>query len=122
MQIADAMLNHPGKPKERKRALLAAFIDFRKAFDSLPHKYLALKLEKMGLTGRLLQVISSLFKQGILTLRANLPAFIAPALGSKNDTVAFADDFFLLALKAAILRPALKRLAEYCLISGLTVN
>ena len=34
------------------------FLDFRKAFDSVPHKHLLLKLEKLGVSGNVLKWIS----------------------------------------------------------------
>ena len=35
------------------------FLDFRKAFDSVPHKRLLLKLERLGVSGNVLKWISS---------------------------------------------------------------
>ena len=37
----------------------AVFLDFRKAFDSVPHKHLLLKLERLGVSGNVLKWISS---------------------------------------------------------------
>ena len=36
----------------------AVFLDFRKAFDYVPHKQLLMKIEKLGITGNLLKRIS----------------------------------------------------------------
>jgi hypothetical protein len=46
-----------------------AFIDFRKAYDTVPHEALLLKLRKAGVTGRCLNFIRSLYTQGKIKLQ-----------------------------------------------------
>ena len=46
-----------------------AFVDFRKAYDTVPHEALLLKLRKIGITGRCLGFIRSLYSSGMIKLQ-----------------------------------------------------
>jgi len=46
-----------------------AFVDFRKAYDTVPHEALLLKLKKIGVTGRCLGFIRSLYSAGMVKLQ-----------------------------------------------------
>ena len=45
-----------------KKKLYTCFVDFRKAFDSVSHEGLFLKLENLGLHGKILQLIKAIYK------------------------------------------------------------
>ena len=47
----------------------ACFIDFRKAYDTVPHEALFLKLERMGIRGRMLEFIRALYNQSFQAVR-----------------------------------------------------
>ena len=47
------------KAADENKVIGIVFIDFKKAFDSIPHKQLLFKLERSGLSGNLLEWIRS---------------------------------------------------------------
>jgi hypothetical protein len=51
------------------RETFACFIDFRKAYDTVPHEALFLKLERMGIRGRILEFIRALYNQSFQAVR-----------------------------------------------------
>ena len=57
---------HDGKGK-----LYACFVDFRKAFDSLSHQKLFLKMRKNGLNGNILKLLQNIYKNSECSVKLN---------------------------------------------------
>ena len=63
--LVDKRLN-----KERKQ-LFTCFVDFRKAFDSIPHDALLLKLATIGVGGKVHNLIEDMYKKTSLRVKVN---------------------------------------------------
>jgi hypothetical protein len=57
--------------KHAKKKLYACFVDFQKAFDSLPHDALLHKLQSTGITGQFLQTIYDMYSKTNLHVKIN---------------------------------------------------
>ena len=70
-----------------KHKLFCAFIDFRRAFDTVNHKCLLYKLIKCGIGGKLLNVIRSIYrlvKSKIMGFDGNVSAVFECILGVRQ--------------------------------------
>ena len=50
------------KSIDKKNVMVVIFIDFQTAFDSIPHKYVLLKLQRFGISGKLFEWIKNYLK------------------------------------------------------------
>ena len=55
--------------KQSNSKLFTCFIDFRKAFDSVLHQALFLKLQKLGITGLFYNIVKSMYMDNILRVK-----------------------------------------------------
>lgn len=53
-----------------QREVYAIFVDFRRAFDSIPHSRLWYKLHTLGISAKLLRIIKSLYEQATVRVRS----------------------------------------------------
>ena len=57
------------KRKIKKRKLYLLFVDFARAFDSIPHKKLWAKLNKIGISPKIIRVLSEMYKKATMKVR-----------------------------------------------------
>ena len=57
--------------QDGKNKLYACFVDFRKAFDSLSHPKLFLKLRKNKINGNILKLLQNIYKKSECSVRIN---------------------------------------------------
>ena len=55
--------------KQNKAKLCTCFIDFKKAFDSVLHRALFLKLQNLGITGLFYNIVKNMFMDNILRIK-----------------------------------------------------
>ena len=55
----------------QRRKVYCAFIDFKKAFDTVDHKLLYNKLYHLGLSSKIINIIRQIYNNAYLTLEMN---------------------------------------------------
>jgi exonuclease III len=124
--------------KQNKQRVFATFVDFRKAFDSLPRSLLLARLKQLGFTEQYLQVLQSVFAQARITfptlfgvfidcimtyMRARCPDVKVPTVGERLlYGLLYADDLVLLSLDQESAQLQLDALRDFCREYGLAVN
>ncbi|XP_015115542.1 uncharacterized protein LOC107040108 [Diachasma alloeum] len=116
-----------------RREVFAIFVDFRRAFDSVPHENLWNKLNNLGISSKLIRVIKSLYDTANVQVKCN------SQLSDKFDVTEGVLQGETLSALLFILRPnafdtailvdshinlhrALRAPADYCDLNGLEVN
>jgi hypothetical protein len=64
-----ALLEIAQRLKRSNKSTYIAFLDIKKAFPSVPHECLFLKLERLGIRGKLLSLIKTLFTSSSFRIR-----------------------------------------------------
>ena len=59
------------KPKTKQNKLFTCFVDFKRAFDSIPREKLFQKIEKAGINGKFLSVLSSMYLNDCSAIKQN---------------------------------------------------
>jgi hypothetical protein len=57
--------------KQQRQKVIALFIDFRKAFDSVPRKLLFARLQQLGFPSKYMQMLSSMYEQAVVSFCAH---------------------------------------------------
>ncbi len=72
--------------KSQKRKLYCCFVDFRKAFDLVPREYLLLKLLRLGIGGKVYNVIKRMYESCLsrIKLRNGLTELFSTTIGIKQ--------------------------------------
>ena len=117
--------------------LFTCFIDFRKAFDSVLHQALFLKLQKLGITGLFYNIVKNMYMDNILRVKIGhgltdefhdlVDIFEddcdAVSMGNLNmNCLMYADDLILLSQSETGLQKCLDKLENYCELWCLDIN
>lgn len=54
-----------------KKMLLCIFVDYKKAFDTVPHDKLFQKLDHLGINGKFMRIVAKMYDQAKLTINVN---------------------------------------------------
>ena len=141
-------LNHLyNKFDGNEEALLVLYLDFKKAFDSVPHDILLQKIEMLGIGGNFLKIIASYlskrkqyvklndFNSETVQVTSGVPqgSLLGPLLliivvndlplqVTKCEAFGYADDFKLVVTNSENMQYDIKQIEEWCLNNKVTLN